>query len=182
MLSLCAAQPMSSPRTGVLRLLTCSAITTWVRPTVVTHKPSCLSECAWTIANGSGPRRTSPTSCAPGANFRALGFQMSLAIAVGGVRAIVLIGHNQCGMASLRARRSEFIGGLIEGAGWSRDQAESHFDALSPEFEISDAVELVRSQAQHLRQQYPRVVVAPLMYDVEDGMLYQLDEPEESRR
>ena len=119
---------------------------------------------------------------AAGANFRETDFQVSFALAVGGVQAIVLIGHNQCGMENLHARRGEFIDGLTDGVGWSRGEAESHFDSLSPEFEIGDAGELVRSQTQRLRLQYPRVVVAPLMYDVEDGMLYQLEQPAESSR
>jgi carbonic anhydrase len=115
-----------------------------------------------------------------GSNFRGLEFQTSFAIAIGGVRAIALIGHDQCAMTSLRSRRSEFIDGLIEGADWSREEAESHFDALSPGFEISDPAEFVRSQAQCLRQLYSGVVVAPLMYDVGDGLLYQLDENEKT--
>jgi carbonic anhydrase len=117
-----------------------------------------------------------------GANFRGLEFQISFAVAVGGVRAIALIGHNQCGMVDLGARRSEFIHGLIDRAGWSRSRAERHFDGLMPQFEIGDAAELVHSQARDLQQQYPPLVVAPLMYDVEDGMLYQLDEPAEGNR
>ena len=117
---------------------------------------------------------------AAGANFRGLEFQMSFAIAIGGVRAIALIGHDQCGMVGLRARRGAFIDGLTEGAGLRRDEAESHFDRLSPRFQIDDPVEFVCSQARHLRQQYPRVIVAPLMYGMADGMLYRPDEPGES--
>jgi carbonic anhydrase len=56
-----------------------------------------------------------------GANLRYSEFKVSYAIAVGGVKAIVLIGHTQCGMVNLIARRNLFIQGLVDNAGWSRE-------------------------------------------------------------
>ncbi len=47
--------------------------------------------------------------------------------------------------------------------------------------EIVGAGEFVRSQARHLRLQYPKVLVAPLMYGLQDGMLYQLEDSDENR-
>src|SRR5574339_719990 len=58
---------------------------------------------------------------AGGANLRYSEFKVSYAIAVGGVRSIALIGHNQCGMVNLVARRDVFIKGLTENAGWEED-------------------------------------------------------------
>ena len=111
---------------------------------------------------------------AAGANLRGLEFQISFAIGVGEVRAIALIGHDQCGMVNLASRRRQLIDGLVERAGWERHLAERHFDEFAPRFDIADAAEFVRSQAKHLSQQYPSVLVAPLMYHVADGLLYQL--------
>jgi carbonic anhydrase len=51
---------------------------------------------------------------AGGANLRYSEFKVSYAIAVGGVRAIALIGHNHCGMVNLISRKEIFIQGLIE--------------------------------------------------------------------
>ena len=61
---------------------------------------------------------------AGGANLRPAEFKVSYAIAVGGVRAIALIGHTQCGMVNLMGRENSFIEGLVEGAGWERTAAE----------------------------------------------------------
>jgi carbonic anhydrase len=107
-----------------------------------------------------------------GANLRYSEFKVSYAIAVGGVRSIVLIGHNQCGMVNLMARREMFIQGLVENAGWEHEWAEQHFMHFAPMFEVGNEVDFVLSEAKRLRLRYPRVQVAPLMYRVEDGRLY----------
>src|SRR5574339_591009 len=56
-----------------------------------------------------------------GANLRYSEFKVSYAIAVGGVRSIALIGHNQCGMVNLMERKDIFINGLVDNAGWEED-------------------------------------------------------------
>lgn len=111
-----------------------------------------------------------------GANFRGLDFQVSFAIAIGGVRAIALIGHNLCSMSALGDQREALVAGLVDAAGWDRDIAEQHFDAYEPRFEIGDPIEFTLDQARHVRQQFPRLTVAPLLYLVDDGMLYVIDE------
>jgi carbonic anhydrase len=62
-----------------------------------------------------------------GANLRYSEFKVSYAIAVGGVRSIALIGHNQCGMVNLVARKEQFVKGLTENAGWPLRQSEEHY-------------------------------------------------------
>lgn len=113
---------------------------------------------------------------AGGANLRYSEFKVSYAIAVGGVQSIALIGHNQCGMVNLAARHDLFVKGLIENAGWDEDTAEQHFMNFAPLFEIGNEVDFVLSEAQRLRTRYPKVQVAPLLYKVEDNLLYQVKE------
>src|SRR5436190_6748167 len=84
---------------------------------------------------------------AGGANLRYSEFKVSYAIAVGGVRSIVLIGHNQCGMVNLMARKNIFIDGLVENAGWDREWAEQHFTQFAPMFEIGNEIDFVLSEA-----------------------------------
>jgi len=111
-----------------------------------------------------------------GANLRYSEFKVSYAIAVGGVRAIALIGHNQCGMVNLMARRDLFIQGLVENAGWDREWAGEHFMHFAPMFEIGNEVDFVLSEAKRLRLRYPKIQVAPLFYLIEDNLLYLIRE------
>lgn len=113
---------------------------------------------------------------AGGANLRPSEFKVSYAIAVGGVRAIALIGHTQCGMVNLMARKQAFVTGLVEGAGWDPEVAEDHFYHFSPIFEIGSEIDFVVSESNRLRLRYPKIIVAPLLYRVEDNRLYLVKE------
>jgi len=113
---------------------------------------------------------------AGGANLRYSEFKVSYAIAVGGVKHIALIGHNNCGMVNLQDRKEQFISGLVETAGWERSRAEEHFMYFSPMFEIENAEDFILSEVKRLRNKYPKIQIAPLMYLVEDNKLYLLQE------
>lgn len=117
-----------------------------------------------------------------GANLRFSEFKVSYAIAVGGVRCIALIGHTQCGMVNLVSRKRQFIEGLVDGAGWSPESAEAHFLNFAPMFEIGNEAEFILSEVKRLRLQYPRIIVAPMLYRVEDNLLYLLREETGSGR
>jgi carbonic anhydrase len=109
-----------------------------------------------------------------GANMRDNEFRISYAIAVGGVHAIALIAHTDCGMARLDLRREQFIEGMVANAGWDRARAERHFVESKPKFGIRDEVEFVLREAARLRAIYPKIQVAPLLYRVDDDLLYQV--------
>ncbi len=111
-----------------------------------------------------------------GANLRYSEFNVSYAIAIGGVSAIALIGHNNCGMVNLASRKAQFIDNLVDNAGWTRAQAEEHFMSFAPMFEIGNEIDFVLGEASRLRHRYPETVVAPLLYRVEDNLLYLLRE------
>jgi carbonic anhydrase len=109
-----------------------------------------------------------------GANMRDNEFRISYAISVGGVRTIVLIAHTDCGMAKLDANRERFIQGLRDAAGWDEARAVKHFEVSAPKFGIRDEVDFVLKEAARLRSIYPRIRIVPLLYRVEDDLLYQL--------
>ena len=113
-----------------------------------------------------------------GANLRYSEFNISFAIAVGGIKTIVLIGHNQCGMVNLFSRRDQFIQGLVENAGWEKERAEEHFQQFAPMFEIGNEIEFILSETKRLRLRFPKIQVAPLMYRVDDSLLYAIRESE----
>ena len=115
-----------------------------------------------------------------GANLRHSEFKVAYAIAVGGVRAIALIGHTRCGMVNLAARREQFVQGLVDNGGWDRDVAGRYFESFAPLFEIGNETDFVVSEAQRLRLRFPKVLASPLIYRVEDGrlcMVRELDAP-----
>lgn len=111
-----------------------------------------------------------------GANLRYSEFKVSYAIAIGKVRYIALIGHNNCGMVNLYSRRDQFIDGLVEQAGWVKEWAEEHFMHFAPMFEIGNETDFILSEAKRLRLRYPKIQIAPMMYLVEDNRLYLVDE------
>ena len=110
-----------------------------------------------------------------GGNMRLSEFRVSYAIAVGGVRAIALMGHTNCGMSGLAARRGIFVDGLVD-AGWTRAAAEEHFDRQAPQHEIGPEGDFIRAEARRLRALYPKVEVAPLLYRIEDNSVALLRE------
>ena len=111
-----------------------------------------------------------------GANLRYSEFKVSYAIGAGGISHIALIGHNQCGMVNLEARKELFIHGLVKRAGWKRKTAEEHFHKYSAMFEIGNEIDFILSEVKRLRLRYPKVVVAPMLFKVEDNRLYLLKE------
>ena len=113
---------------------------------------------------------------AGGANLRYSEFKVSYAIAVGQIRHIALIGHNNCGMVNLISRKDEFIKGLVEIAGWEKERAEEHFMHFAPMFEISSETDFILSETNRLRLLYPNIKIAPMFYLVEDNKLYFIKE------
>ena len=107
-----------------------------------------------------------------GANLQQNEFQISYAFAVGGVKAIALIGHTQCGMVNLNARRELFVQGMVDNVGWDKKYAEKYFMEFAPLFEIANEAEFVVSEAKRLRLRFPKIPIAPFLYRVEDLLLY----------
>jgi carbonic anhydrase len=113
---------------------------------------------------------------AGGANLRYSEFKVSFAISVGGAKQIALIGHNHCGMVNLASKKDTFIEGLMDRAGWTREQAEKQFDESAPKFEIGNEIDFILSETVRLRKVYPKIKIAPMMYLVEDNKLYLIKE------
>jgi carbonic anhydrase len=111
-----------------------------------------------------------------GGNLRYSEFKVSYAIAIGDVKHIAIMGHNNCGMVNLISRQKQFVDGLVEKAGWDREWAQDHFLHFAPMFEIGNEIDFVLSEAKRLRLRYPKIVIAPLFYNVETGRLSLIQE------
>jgi carbonic anhydrase len=79
-------------------------------------------------------------------------------------------------MVNLKARKKQFVQGLVENAGWLKEQAKEHFRQFAPMFEIGNEIDFILSEVKRLRLQYPTILVAPLMYRIEDNKLYLIEE------
>jgi len=69
----------------------------------------------------------------------------------------------------------EKIKGLCDYAGWDAERAEDHFMQNSSLFEIENEIHFILNETQRLSHSYPKVKVAPLLYKVEDNLLYWID-------
>jgi carbonic anhydrase len=111
-----------------------------------------------------------------GANLKYSEFKVSFAIAIGHIRHIALIGHNNCGMVNIISRKDEFINGLIDIAGWEKDSAEKHFMHFAPMYETGSESDFILNETKRLRILYPKIQIAPLFYLVENNKLYFIEE------
>jgi carbonic anhydrase len=106
-----------------------------------------------------------------GVNIQYSEFNVSYAIAIGGVKHIALIAHSDCGMVDLKSKKEEFINGLVGRAGWKKKPAEEHFMRLYQLHEICNEIGFIMAEADRLSAKYPKIKIAPLYYRVEDRKL-----------
>ena len=111
-----------------------------------------------------------------GANMHGNEFEISYAIAVGGVSTIALLAHTDCGMSHVSEKRDSFIRGLVERAGCDRDNAARQFDKYAEIYQIGDPIKFILAETARLQGLYPKVLIAPLLYKVEDDQLEQIVE------
>jgi carbonic anhydrase len=109
-------------------------------------------------------------------NLRFSEFKVSYAIAIGDVSCIALIAHNNCGMVNLFSKKDKFIKGMMEKSGWDKQKSEEYFMTWAPIYEISDEIHFVLLEVNRLRRMYPKILIAPLFYKLEDNRLYLVEE------
>jgi carbonic anhydrase len=115
-----------------------------------------------------------------GGSLRDNGFEISYSVGVGGIATIALLAHTDCGMAHVTDKRDAFVRGLVERGGWDEAAALAQFTDYATHYEIGDPIEFVVTEATWLRRLYPRLVVVPLLYTVENDRLVQIMETGES--
>ena len=111
-----------------------------------------------------------------GANMRNNEFYLSFALAIGELKHIALIGHNNCAMADIQSVRDRFITGLTEISGMEQKQAEEHFTDSIATRETGNEVLFILDETARLRSLYTKILIAPLMFILEENKLYQLEE------
>ena len=110
-----------------------------------------------------------------GARITGNEFKLSFAIGFGNIKHVVLIGHTNCGMINMKSKKEVIVKGLVENAGWTKEQAENHFISFAPFFEIENEVDFTVSESKRLKEKYPKVIFVPMVYKVEDNLLYLIE-------
>jgi carbonic anhydrase len=101
---------------------------------------------------------------------------VAYAVAVGGVKAIALIGHNDCGMVGLENKREQFVSGLVTNSLWTQKQANDYFCHHVAEHALCAETDILRELAGKYRSWFPMLPVAMFLYRIEDQLLYLLQE------
>ncbi len=107
-----------------------------------------------------------------GARITGSEFKLSFAIGFADIKFVALIAHTNCGMVNLTSKKEKFVTGLIKNAGWTKEQAENHFNSFAPFFEIENEIEFIVSESKRLKEKYLPIIFVPLLYNVEDNKLY----------
>ena len=110
-----------------------------------------------------------------GARITGSEFKLSFAIGFGDIKHVALIAHTNCGMVNLTSKKEKVIKGLIENAGWTKEQAENHFHSFAPFFEIENETDFIVSESYRLKEKYPKISFVPMLYSVEDNKLYLIE-------
>ncbi len=111
-----------------------------------------------------------------GANLRFSEFQVSFAIAVGGISSIAVIGHDQCGMANLEELEEQFVTGLVNHTAWSEKTARDHFMHYAPLHHVEHEVDFVLKECRRLRLGYPNIHITPMLFELESQKLLLIKE------
>ncbi|HCC71352.1 MAG TPA: carbonic anhydrase [Bacteroidales bacterium] len=111
-----------------------------------------------------------------GANMRDLEFNISYAVAVGGIKYIIVLGHTNCAMINLMSKKDDYIKGLVDNGGWEKYLAEEHFYQSEPVYEIKNEIDFVLKETMRLRLKYRKVTVVPMIYRVKTNHIYLIEE------
>jgi carbonic anhydrase len=88
-----------------------------------------------------------------------------------GVKNILLISHNDCGMAKIPQHRQDIIKIFVE-QGWSERSAQDFVNSRAKRFAIDDELEGLKHEYYRLKHLFKAVHVAPLFLDLADGRVH----------
>ena len=103
-------------------------------------------------------------------------FDIAVAIALGAISSVALIGHTDCTMSRVTQQRDAVVGGMVQRAGWQPYEAAQFFHRHASSAHIGDPRDYTLRETTRLRRLFPGILVAPLIYQVEDDQLVQIAE------
>ncbi len=106
------------------------------------------------------------------ASGRVIGSEFSVGYTlVHGVKYLVMIGHNDCGMSKVIDRAPLVVDAFVE-QGWERDAAKDYVDKQISRHAIDDELTALREEYLRLRTIFRKLVIAPLFVCLHDSKLY----------
>lgn len=88
-----------------------------------------------------------------------------------GVKHLVLIGHNDCGMAKIPESAPHVVNALIE-QGWSKETAQKYVEKHGAKNAMSNELSALEDEYRRLRRLFPKMEIAPLFVSLYDTKLY----------
>lgn len=106
------------------------------------------------------------------ASGRIIGSEFSVAYTLAkGVKHLLMIGHNDCGMSHIDENGPLVINALIE-QGWSEETARAYVAKHGARHAINDELDSLRIEYERIRKLFPKLVIAPLFVCLSDSHLY----------
>jgi len=106
------------------------------------------------------------------ASGRVIGSEFSVGYTLAqGVKYLVLIGHNDCGMSKVKETAPLVVDAFVD-QGWSRAAAEEYVHKHATRHAIGDELDALRDEYQRLRMIFPKLEIAPLFVCLHDSRLY----------
>jgi carbonic anhydrase len=106
------------------------------------------------------------------ASGRVIGSEFSVGYTLAkGVRHMVMIGHNDCGMAHVDEAAPKVVEAFIA-QGWSPEMAEAYVKKHGARHRIEDELEALKIEYIRLRRIFRNLVIAPLFVCLYDSKLY----------
>ena len=106
------------------------------------------------------------------ASGRLIGSEFTLAYVLSrGVEHVVLIGHNDCGMAKVPAAKDAMITALVK-EGWDKERANEYISFQAARYSIEDEITSLHKEYVRLRRLFRRVHFAPMFVCLADTKLY----------
>ncbi|MBX9571336.1 MAG: hypothetical protein K2X77_20740 [Candidatus Obscuribacterales bacterium] len=106
------------------------------------------------------------------ASGRVIGSEFSVGYTLSkGVRNLVLIGHNDCGMCKMSENAPGVVAAFVE-QGWSKEAAEAYVQKHGTRHAIEDELDSLKDEFMRLKTLFPKINIAPLFVCLHDSRLY----------
>lgn len=106
------------------------------------------------------------------ASGRVIGSEFSVGYTLSqGVRYLIVIGHNDCGMSKVYERAPQVVQAFVD-QGWDRESAEEYVQKQAARHAIDDELEALNREYLRLSRVFRKLVIAPLFVCLHDSKLY----------